>query len=423
MGSVAKVVKKVTRSIKRPISKITKGIARGIAKVGKAVVRGVGKFGKKLGPMGMIGLSIMMPMALSGLSSWVGTAGTMHPLYGMSNATGLMAKEGFLGAVGRIGNQIRTGYQFTTGKISGMARSVTDSIRNVFSNVGKGDNIFSKISNGAKDLFSNARLEAKKLKPLTSKSGSVNVKDWGNPFGYADTATMTSEQAAALLQPSSGGQALLQGSQLSGQTFGKTNLFTKANKFDKLISDTINKTYKDNVMSNWSPDAIRAHADYTKAVMGNGTNANAQDIGNMMKSNLSSSSPSQGFKTEFDFANSGDYRIGTTQPGKPTEYIFNGEKSFKVNGKSTLDKVKSAAKGTALDKLKTGLLTQSSHVDAFKLPITLGDMTQQTDGSTIYGGTTIQGSAGGSLLEGVYNKDAQERILNYYRHMNIVGSQ
>ena len=50
-------------------------------------------------------------------------------------------------------------------------------------------------------------------------------------------------------------------------------------------------------------------------------------------------------------------------------------------------------------------------------------MTQQTDSATMYGGTTIQGSAGGSLLEGVYNKDAQERILNYYRHMNIVGSQ
>ena len=52
----------------------------------------------------------------------------------------------------------------------------------------------------------------------------------------------------------------------------------------------------------------------------------------------------------------------------------------------------------------------------------MGDTTQQTEGATTYGGTNIFGSSGGSLLEGVYNKDQQERILNYYRHMNIVGS-
>ena len=420
MGSVAKVVKRVTRSIKRPISKITKGIARGIAKVGKAVVRGVGKMGKKLGPMGMIGLSIMMPMALGGLSSWIGQAGVMHPMYGMSNATGLMAKKGFLGAVGRMGNAVRTGYQFTTGKISGMARSLTQSISDVFSGIGKGDNIFSRISNGAKDLFKNARLEANKLKPFQAKGGTADIM-WGQgPAGQYGTAaqTFTSEQAASMIQQGMIGTGSGQ-SQLLSQSVGKTGWLTKANKFDQLVTDTINKTYKDNAMSNWSADALRAHADYTQAVAGNGTTANAQDIGKMMQSNLTSSSPGQGFQSEFNFAKSGDYGYNA---GTKT-YTFNGNKSFNVNGKSTLDKVKSSAKGVALDKMKESLLTPSSHVDAFNLPITLGDMTQQTDSATMYGGTTIQGSAGGSLLEGVYNKDAQERILNYYRHMNIVGSQ
>ena len=420
MGSVAKVVKRVTRSIKRPISKITKGIARGIAKVGKAVVRGVGKMGKKLGPMGMIGLSIMMPMALGGLSSWIGQAGVMHPMYGMSNATGLMAKKGFLGAVGRMGNAVRTGYQFTTGKISGMARSLTQSISDVFSGVGKGNNIFSKISNGAKDLFSNARLEANKLKPFKARGGTADIL-WGQgPAGTEGLAaqTFTSEQAASMIQQNMIGTGSGQ-SQLLSQSVGKTGWLTKANKFDQLVTDTINKTYKDNVMSNWTPDAIRAHGDYTQAVARNGTTANAQDIGKMMQSNLTSSSPGQGFQSEFNFAKSGDYGYNA---GTKT-YTFNGNKSFNVNGKSTLDKVKSSAKGVALDKMKESLLTPSSHVDAFNLPITLGDMTQQTDSATMYGGTTIQGSAGGSLLEGVYNKDAQERILNYYRHMNIVGSQ
>ena len=67
MGSVAKVIKKATKVIKKPLSKITKGIARGIAKVGKSVMKGVGRITKKLGPIGMIGLAIAMPYALSAL--------------------------------------------------------------------------------------------------------------------------------------------------------------------------------------------------------------------------------------------------------------------------------------------------------------------------------------------------------------------
>ena len=39
-------------------------------------------------------------------------------------------------------------------------------------------------------------------------------------------------------------------------------------------------------------------------------------------------------------------------PNGTKTYTFNGNKSFNVNGKSTLDKVKSAAKGSALDKMK-----------------------------------------------------------------------
>jgi hypothetical protein len=411
MGSVAKVIKKVTKRIKRPISKITKGIARGIAKVGKAVVRGVGKLGKKLGPMGMIGLAIAMPYAMGGLSSMIGTAGVPQLGY---QATGMMGHSNiFIRSIGNVGNAIRTIYQATTGRISSMFRSVTNSISEGFSSMGKGDNIFSRISRGAKDLFRNARFESRKL-------GSVKVKGYGGPFDYmrGNVSRMTSQQAAGVIE-----QGVVGGidaeAQILSHTPGKTSWFTKTNKFDRAITDTINKTYKENVMSNWDPSAIRAHADYTNAAMGNNSYQNAKEIGDMMQSNLTSTSPGQNFKSEFNFAKSGDYGYNA---GTKT-YTFNGNKSFNVNGKSTLDKVKSSAKGVALDKMKESLLTPSSHVDAFNLPITLGDMTQETSGATTFGGTTIQGSAGGSLLEGVYNKDAQERILNYYRHMNIVGSQ
>jgi hypothetical protein len=48
------------------------------------------------------------------------------------------------------------------------------------------------------------------------------------------------------------------------------------------------------------------------------------------------------------------------------------------------------------------------------------DMTQTTTGG--YGGTEIEGSWGGSLLKGAFNDDQRERIMNFYKNMNIVGS-
>ena len=97
MGSVAKVIKKASRVIKKPIKKITRGIARGIAKVGKSVMKGVGRISKKLGPLGMIGLAVAMPYALSGLSGWIGTPA----MSGMHPATGwLSSKNVFLKSIG-----------------------------------------------------------------------------------------------------------------------------------------------------------------------------------------------------------------------------------------------------------------------------------------------------------------------------------
>ena len=48
------------------------------------------------------------------------------------------------------------------------------------------------------------------------------------------------------------------------------------------------------------------------------------------------------------------------------------------------------------------------------------DMTQQTTAG--YGGTDIQGSWGGSLLQGAFDDNQRERIMNYYKNMNIIGS-
>ena len=403
MGSVAKAVKKVTKRIRRPISKLTKGIAKGIVKVGKATMRGVAKIQNKLGPLGSIALAIAMPYALGGLSSM--TTAAMN-----SNSV-------FLQSIGQVGNAIRTGYQATTGFVKAGMKKITSSITQGFSNMGKGNNLWSKVSNGAKNLFKRSRAAVQKFKPFTSKGGSVDVKGWGySPHSDFVTSSMSNTQAAQLLE--SGG---IQGDQLVGQSFSKSGWLTKANPMDKAVSEAINSTYETNIMSGFDSNAKRAFLDYKSAADASGQNYNYQNINSMMKDNMINNSTADGTSIGFDFSKSGDYNL--YNPNEPTSYQFNGKKTFKTNnGKSTLSKIKKAATGRAIDTLKNSLLLQEPKFEMADLSGLYGDTTQQTDGSTGYSGTSIHGSSGGSLLKGAFNDAQQEQIMNYYKHMNIIGS-
>jgi len=431
MGSVAKAVKKVTKVIKRPVSKITKGIAKGIARVGKSVMRGVGKLQAKLGPLGSIALAVAMPYALSGLSSM--TTGMMN--YGLGTATPNTAFKLFVRSIGDVGNTIRTGYQAATGAISDTFSSITRSITEGFSSMGKGNNIFSRISNGAKELFKNARTYAQKFKPFTSPGGSVDVKgiyargpaSYGNEFMRH---SMTNVQAEAALQAGT-----ITGDQLVGQSWGKTGWLTKANPMDKAIAETINKTYETNIMSNFDGSARKAFLDYKKGFDASGQKYNYQNIHTAMKDNMTSNFDKiDSGSIGFDFNKSGDYthheatmranpHLESGQSIQDARYTFNGDKTFSANGKKTLNKkLYDTMKGKTLTNLKNNLLAKTDYVPTEIDYSLMGDMTQKTDGVTTYGGTAIKGSSGGSLLEGVYTNDQKERILNYYRHMNIVGS-
>jgi len=416
MGSAAKAIKKVTKSIKKPFSKITKGIAKGIMKVGKATMRGVAKISNKLGPLGMIAMSMAMPYAMGGLSNMIGHGGMAA-----GQASGWLGSQNvFLKSIGTVGNAIRTGYQGVTGFVKTGMKGITRSITEGFSNMGKGNNLWSKVSDGAKSLFNKSRAAVRGLKPMTSKGGSVDVANWGNPFGYAQSTTMTSGQAGSLIDAN-----LLSGDKLSNQVFSKSSLFTKSNPMDKAVSEAINSTYEENVLKYYDPSAKRAFKDYVSQANAGGQKYNYQNIDSMMKDNLiiNSSAPN-GTSYGFDFDKSGDYGIGTTQPGQATDYTFNGNKTFKTNnGKSTLaKKATKAIKSRAFEGLKTSLLA-GSEVDLVPTDMTLmGDMTQQTDGATTWGGTTIRGSSGGSLLKGAFSDSEIQKIMGYYRHMNITGS-
>ena len=422
MGSVAKVFKKAKKVIKKPISKITKGIARGIAKVGKSVMKGVAKLNKKLGPIGMIGLSIAMPYAMSGLSSMT------------TAAQGYVgAGQTWINAIGNVGNAIRTGYQASTGAIGRTWSTITKSIGNGFQKFagnfkGKG-NIWSRISQGAKNLFNSARNTVKKFTPKfrAGKAGTVDVGNWGgHPLYGGGSQTMTTTQAQGLLQ-----SGAIDASQLSNQTLGSAEgWFTKAgsSEADKLVTETINSAMKDNV-NLLQGDSQRYFNDLVAHQKSVGSYVNDSQA---FDSVINNSGTKYNGLTDWDgyystdLAATGDYthHLGKARDSGISTYEFHGGKTFDNSiGKSSIKKASNLKKNAkyAAGTMAKSLLSQDS---AYKLPEVMyastADMTQTTTGG--YGGTEIEGSWGGSLLKGAFNDDQRERIMNFYKNMNIVGS-
>ena len=414
MGSVSRAIKKVTKRIKKPISKMTKGIAKGIMKVGKATMRGVAKLQNKLGPLGSIAMAIAMPYALSGLSNIVGHAGMAA-----GQSSGLLgSKSVFLRSIGQVGNAVRTGYQATTRFVNAGVKGITKSITESFSKLGKGNNLWSKVSNGAKRLFQNSKKQFARLKPMTSQGGFADVTGVGySPhFDGAIQQSMSSNNIAKGLK-----SGFIDPSQISGQSFSQTGWLTKANPMDKAVSNAINDTYSENVMSNWSEGAKSAFKKYEGAALDSGERFNYEQIGDMMSPNLESSGTPDGL-LDFNYDKSKDFTMRQAGGGGQGTYEFTGENTFKSNnGSSSL--IKKALKSKAFKDLNFMSLLKPNEIVAPAIDMTLmGDATQQTDGATTYGGTKIEGSEGGSLLEGAFTAAQREKIMTYYKHMNMVGS-
>ena len=418
MGSVSRVFKKVKKAVKKPISKAFKGIAKGIMKVGKATMRGIASLNKKLGPLGTIALSIAMPYALGGLSNIIGHGGMAA-----GQASGMMGSQNlFIRSIGNIGNAIRTGYNAASLKVSGIKNSITNSIKKGFSNFGKGNNIFSRVSNGAKNLFTKSRdfLKNKMPKPFKGPQGTVEVADYGNPFGYSQSTTMTSNQAASALQ-----SGFVDASQLSNQTLGKQGWFTQGSTAtDKIVTDNINNAYQSTIDS-YSPNMKRYFNDKVAFEKAQGTYINnamtGLDAQNSIGITKGGMTDFGGYSYDVDFSKTGDYTIGTTAPGQATEYTFTGNKSYANLNKKPLinNKLKSAVKKTAMSKIE-GLLAPTPIEDMAALPGSQGEFSNTA--KSIYEGTDIKGTAGGTFVEDVFGTSAANNMRTYYKNMNIMGS-
>jgi len=422
MGSVSRVFKKVTKAVTKPISKAFKGVAKGIMKVGKATLRGVAKVQNKLGPLGSIAMAIAMPYALGGLSNMIGQ-GAVGAL-GPQIPSGMMASQNlFIKSIGNLGNAIRTGYSQATMKIGSKLNSITKSITKGFSDIGKGNNIFSRISNGAKELFNTARTKINGLKKYTPKpfkgpQGTVQVGDMG--YGFGETTTMTSAQASKALEL---GQ--ISGEQLSGQTLGKSGWFTQGSvASDNLITETINDAYKSK-LDTFSPDMKRYFTDKVNYEKKLGTYVNDALTGNDA---MNANGVSRYFgdtdmlpEIQVDLLKTGDYNMRAGGGGQGT-FEFTGNKNYSnpviKNTLTESNKLLSAAKKTAMGYGKSLLTAETEKIS----PYYMGqqDMTMQT-GMSGYGGTDIQGTAGGSFVEDVFGGAAANNMRTYYKNMNLLN--
>jgi len=424
MGSVTKVIKKVTKAVTKPVSKAFKSVAKGIMKVGKATLRGVAKLQAKLGPLGSIAMAIAMPYALSGLSTAIGTAGV--PQLGIK-ASGMLGSENiFIRSIGQVGNAIRTGYNGAVAKVSTKLNSITNSISKGFSNFGKGNNIFSKISDGAKNLFNQSRQQFNKLKNITPKpfagqQGTVDILS-AVPGGGTAPMTLPSETVAGYLKAGT-----VDASQLSQQTFGKTGWFTRGSTVaDQAVTDAINGAYKSK-LDTFSPNARRYFDDLVTKADTLGMKTNYQEIGSLVEDSLGttrsfaadySTTP---YKIDVDLSRTGDYTLGSARDRLEGVYNFTGDKSFaNINdAKVVPSNLKTAIKKGAASYAK-GLLTPSDT----KLPVSYAmpntsDMTFETQMSG-YSGTDIAGSGGGTFIQDVFGENAARRMQTYYKNMNLL---
>lgn len=408
MGSIAKVFKKAVKAVTKPVSKAFKGVAKGILKVGKATMRGIAKVSKKLGPLGSIALAVAMPYALSGLSSMIGVPG---------GATGLINSQNvFLKSIGTIGNQIRSGYQaFNTG-VSKTFSSITKSISKGFQRFAPKSvkNMYSAISEGAKNLFNSAKTITQKYSPIKGQQGTVQISDMG--YGFGETTTMTSAEAAKALE-----LGTITPSQISQQTLGSNKWFVQGSKqTDKIITDTINEAYK-STYNSFSPNAQTYFNDLKRRATDIKTYVNDAEIGSAVENSIGAS---KSYATDFaqtpynidiDFTKTNDY-VEMPNGG----YRFTGEKTFSnqpvKNASSDLMK---AAKKTAF-KYGEGLLKPKTDYEKPYAILPNQDMTFETTMSG-YTGTDISGSGGGELITKVYGIDAANRIKNYYKNMNLIA--
>ena len=420
MGFFSNIFKKVKKAISKPISKIFKGVGKGIARVAKNVWKGVkglgskavqayGKFSQKLGPIGMIGLSMAMPYFLGAFSGaggglWTGFGkmmGATSPAVG--GPPGMMLKTGlshsqnpFLSIIGKAGKGAYNAGNF----IGGTAKGISQTISETFKSFGSGN-----ISQGFKNLYQGT------TEVLTGKAGmgTSNVAQYSN---------------SAIKQAVSGSKYL---TQTGGVNLGNINtqnsfyrdVVSKAMEGQVGMLDASSKTYFNTTKNLFPGIDDKAALQYVQqnGVVQNGNTFN------------------------LDFSQSADFKFNAPMSeystGAAGNYKFTGDninntlKQFKVN--TNLGYHEKLIKDSyEIPSQESGILSKKNITSAaldtaknwFASDAEQQGLIQGTDPKLVvrganYLGTDVTSSAGGSLLAQINPELAAQIKKTQY---NIQGS-
>jgi hypothetical protein len=432
MGFFSNIFKKIKKAIKKPLSKIFKGVGKGIAKVAKNVWKGIkglgskavqayGKFSQKLGPIGMIGLSMAMPYFLGAFSGaggglWTGfgkmMGGTVPAIGG---PPGMMIKQGlmhsqnpFLSVIGRAGKGIYNAGNF----VGGTAKGITQTIGETFKGFASEGTLGEKVSSGFRNLYRGTS------EVLTGKAG-MGTAQVG--YGYSGSGIKTAIKGGSKYLTSTG-----------GVNFGNVNIQ------NSLYRDVMKKTMasKVSLLDGNAKKYFNATKNYFPGIDDKAAFEYIQNNG-VYSSRI-------GPDTEYllDFSKSGDFKftapMSEYSTGASTNYNFTGDninntlKKFKVNtsmghhGKIAKDAYEMPGdEGGILSKKNITNAALETAKNWFASDSNQQGLIQGTDPNLIirganYLGTDIKGSAGGDLLAMV-NPELAEQIKRT-QHLNIAAS-
>mgnify|MGYP003114785829 CR=1 FL=1 len=429
MGSI---VRKVFKPVKKVVSKVTKGVSKaakkigkGIAKIGKGVWNGVkeiggkafelyGKVSNKLGPIGMIGLSMAMPYLMPGFT---GAAGGLWTNFGAKmgvKATATQAGFGwanhatnpFLRTIGQIGGQIYKGTNF----IKGTAQGISQTIGKTFSGFASEGTLKSKISTGFSNLYKGT------TEVLTGQAGKGTMlrTNFSTALLPGESPIMQSVRGASTQFASFNPNTLVQ---TGGIELGNMNV---ANKF---AFEASNKAMEvANVFGNFSEESTKylntlrkvgvddrtAYEYLTKNGVGldgqldKALSADFMQVGNPMGEAFDFTGDN--LKTSFKAADY-NYNMKFTKPKIDGDVFAQPDSLLKPTGGS--GKSNSFAK-SALNSALT--LDQGEGVDGYKLASAI----QSQDPNSMISGTG--GTTGAYTKTGLLLNEAQK---NFFLNQNL----
>ena len=358
MGSVVKKIKKAKKKAvkavkkvikKNPITKVVKKVAKGIKKLGKEAWSGIKKFGKsammkfakfsnKIGPIGMIAVSMAMPWLLGGLGSIASTAWGNLGNFLLSPTTGSGFTSALTGTLKTLGGYAYKGAQF----VGSTYKGITQTISKTIGSLGKGEFAqgWNNLLGGTKDV-------------LTGKAG-MGTKEIAYQTIQGQQVAQTTGKILGSGVVETGGVNMAVANASNAQSYNILNAaWNKQGIYNQMTPDA--QKYHNTIKQEYKLDDYSAH-EYTKnngmvkvdQVSGGQTNT-IYDI------DYASSGDFTQLKPNSDFTYTGaKAKLSTAQGGVGDGTMFNTGSYTNIGDVPTFDVSSTSGPSTSLlDKGKT----------------------------------------------------------------------